>query len=407
MLEFTGERVIPGLVEPDLWNEHLARYLFASRLAAGKRVLDLACGTGYGAAELASLAAHVVGVDIAAEPLHYAREHYERLNLDFTQADCRHAPFPDSSFDLVIAFELIEHLADSASLLREARRLIAPSGQFVVSTPNRDYYEYTRRQSGPNPFHQHEFDFEEFRAALEEYFPQVALFVQNHADCIVFKPVTITTSVDLRLESKQEDPCESHFFIAVCALRPQLGSPAFVFLPTTANILRERELHIAKLEMEVATKTQWLKEQEIAHKQAIDRIHALMDEVEEKNAWAQRLNEELADATERLAKMDETIRNIAAAYDAKIAELEKEMASMVAWVRETEQRLDAKSDELVRCLEMLHQTERELEQRSRWALELDQVRRELESRLNQVKASRWYRLGRAIGLGPEVRNSEQ
>lgn len=405
MLEFTGERVIPGLVEPDLWNEHLARYLFAARLAGGKRVLDLACGTGYGAAELARSASHVFALDIAAEALNYARAHYQRPNLHFAQADCRQAPLPDSSFDLIVAFELIEHLSDSASLLREARRLLAPSGQFVVSTPNRDYYEQTRQESGPNPFHRREFAYDEFVTALREFFPYTALFVQNHADGIVFRPVTTTTSAELRLESKEENPAESHFFVGVCALRPQLGSPAFVFLPSTANILRERELHIEKLESEVAAKTRWLNELETEHKQAVDRIHALMAEVDEKNAWAQRLNEELAEATERLTRMDETIRGIVAAYDAKIAELEKEMGSMVAWVRETEDRLAAKSEELVQCLEMLHRTEQELEERTRWALDLDKARQNLESRLHLVQASRWYRLGRTFGLGPELRNS--
>ena len=66
MSEFTGERVIPGQVDVDLLNEHLARYSFAARLARGKRVLDAGCGAGYGSAELARSAESVVGVDVAA-----------------------------------------------------------------------------------------------------------------------------------------------------------------------------------------------------------------------------------------------------------------------------------------------------------------------------------------------------
>jgi len=68
-MEFTGERVIPGQVDPDLLNEHLARYAFAARLARGKRVLDAGCGAGYGSAELVKSALSVVGVDAAADPV--------------------------------------------------------------------------------------------------------------------------------------------------------------------------------------------------------------------------------------------------------------------------------------------------------------------------------------------------
>ena len=73
MAEFTGERVIPGQVDLDLWNEHYARYLFATRLCRGKRVLDLGCGCGYGSALLAEAAARVTGIDSAPEAIAYAR----------------------------------------------------------------------------------------------------------------------------------------------------------------------------------------------------------------------------------------------------------------------------------------------------------------------------------------------
>ena len=65
-LEFTGERLVPGQVDQDLFNEHLARYAFAARLARGKRVLDIACGAGYGSAELARSAASVTGCPASA-----------------------------------------------------------------------------------------------------------------------------------------------------------------------------------------------------------------------------------------------------------------------------------------------------------------------------------------------------
>ena len=88
MAEFTGERVIPGQVDADLLNEHLARYAFAARLCRGKQVLDAGCGAGYGSAELARTAAGVLGIDRSAEAVAFARAEYAAENLRFEQADC-------------------------------------------------------------------------------------------------------------------------------------------------------------------------------------------------------------------------------------------------------------------------------------------------------------------------------
>jgi SAM-dependent methyltransferase len=152
-VEFTGERVIPGRVDADLLNEHLARYAFAARLARGKRVLDAGCGAGYGAAELAESALSVVGADIAAEAVAFARAHYRLPYLEFEQASCTALPHPDAAFDLVVAFEVIEHLPGWRDFLLEARRVLAPTGQFIVSTPNKLYYAESRRRAGANQFH--------------------------------------------------------------------------------------------------------------------------------------------------------------------------------------------------------------------------------------------------------------
>jgi len=132
LVEFTGERVVPGQVDADLLNEHLARYAFAARLARGRRVLDAGCGTGYGSAELAATAFSVIGADLAADAVDYARAEYRLPNLRFEQASCNALPHRDAIFDMVVAFEVIEHLPRWREFLLEARRVLASNGLFIV-----------------------------------------------------------------------------------------------------------------------------------------------------------------------------------------------------------------------------------------------------------------------------------
>jgi len=255
LAEFTGERVIPGQVDADLLNEHLARYAFAARLSRRKQVLDAGCGAGYGSAELARNAASVLGIDRSAEAISLARAQYLAPNLRFEEADCTALPAADGSIDLVVAFEVIEHLQDWRAFLREARRVLSPAGQFIVSTPNKRYYSESRGDSGPNTFHVHEFEFEEFRAELGEVFPHVSLFLENHTEGVVFQPASSQpeSTADVRVDETGSSPEDSHFFLAVCASRPQTGAPTFVYVPRVANVLRERERHIALLERELET----------------------------------------------------------------------------------------------------------------------------------------------------------
>ena len=150
-MEFTGERAIPGQTDPDLMNEHWARYAFAEALVGSKRVLDAGCGVGYGAARLAEVAAEVVALDQARDPLTAGGKQYSHPRLRFVQGDCTRFPFADSSLDAVVAFEVIEHLDEWKALIEESRRVLVPAGQFIVSTPNRLYYGEAREDPKPVP----------------------------------------------------------------------------------------------------------------------------------------------------------------------------------------------------------------------------------------------------------------
>ena len=299
-MEFTGERAIPGQTNPDLMNEHWARYAFAEALVGSKRVLDAGCGVGYGAARLAEVAAEVVALDQARDPLTAGGKQYSHPRLRFVQGDCTRFPFADSSLDAVVAFEVIEHLDEWKALIEESRRVLVPAGQFIVSTPNRLYYGEARED--PNPFHVHEFTHDEFREELGRCFPHVMLFLENHADALVFAGEQFQ-GIRARLETADQAPDEAHFFLAVCSQRPLHGSQAFVYLPSSANLLREREKHIGLLQGEVNKRDEWL----AAARVELDKFDAVQEsakrtiaQLEQENAdkenWAQRLDGELAGA---------------------------------------------------------------------------------------------------------------
>lgn len=413
MPEFTGERVIPGQVDPDLWNEHLSRYLFAARLSAHRRVLDIACGTGYGAAELALNAASVTGIDISEDAIAHARENFVRPNLTFEHAPAQSIPLPGASFDLITAFEVIEHLADWRDLLSEAKRLLAPSGQFLVSTPNKGYYADSRKLAGPNPFHAHEFEFDEFQQALREFFPHVTFWLQNHTSTVVFQPLGQSTASHLRLETTEPDPSAAHFYLAVCAASPMLGTPTFVYLPTAGNVLRERERHIAELEAEIAKKDGWLAESQSAHKALVDTHTQTVADLESRNRWAEQLNQDLAATNSRVAQLQDELaaeqaagKETAAAYETSIADLHRDLASRTQWAQQTETRLTAEltaaTAHLTECNRLLQQAELTVEERTRWALDLQRQLEAVQAQLSGFMASRWTKLGRTFGLGPKT-----
>jgi len=175
-LEFTGERFTPECVR-EIRYEHLHRYAFAREFVGGLRVLDAACGEGYGSALLAGRAASVAGVDISTAAVDHAQRRYAAENLSFRQADCTALPFDDAAFDAVVSFETLEHLREQDELLAEFRRVLAPNGFLVVSTP--DKAVYTDRLRNENPFHVAELYRPEFDALLGRHFPARRIWGQK------------------------------------------------------------------------------------------------------------------------------------------------------------------------------------------------------------------------------------
>lgn len=158
--------------------EHFHRYLWAAQLVAGRRVLDLGSGEGFGAAILAESAASVVGVDIDAGTVAHALANYARANLTFEQASAVDlSRFADQSFTAVTAFEMIEHVDDQERVIFEVDRLLSDEGIVLISTPDKDLY--SKASGRVNVFHERELSLAEFRSLLAARFEHVAVWGQR------------------------------------------------------------------------------------------------------------------------------------------------------------------------------------------------------------------------------------
>ncbi|HHM7607548.1 class I SAM-dependent methyltransferase [Pseudomonas aeruginosa] len=166
---------------------HVARYLWAEKyVRQGDRVLDAACGLGYGSYALAELskASKITGVDGSDYGVDYARENFCSLSpkLDFFAGylpECL-AKYPDGHFDVIVSFETLEHVEHPEALLTEFHRLLSPGGRIVVSVPN-DWSDETGED--PNPFHLHVYTLDKLRAQIKQHFIPEALFQQIASGC--------------------------------------------------------------------------------------------------------------------------------------------------------------------------------------------------------------------------------
>ena len=395
MVEFTGERVVPGQVNDDLWSEHIARYALARRYADGKRVLDAGCGTGYGSAELSQSASAVTGVDISADAIEYASASYRIPGVRFLESSCTAVPFPPESFDLVVAFEVIEHLADYRAFLKECARVLTPEGLFIVSSPNKRYYAETRAATGPNPYHEHEFEAEEFVGELEQVFSNVRLLLQNRVEAFAFHPAVSFWPAEARIDSGGGSADDAHFFIGVCSAGPLPEPKSFVYVPKAANILRERELHVEALQKQLAQMT--------AEREALLELYRQQTrELEERSLWAQSLDAELKAAGDRIGALQNEVVALGTGYQAQVDRMEQEDRVKTEWARKVSAELEAKCRELAECVRLLDTAEETVSERTVWAQTVEAQRAGLAAQLAMVRESRWVRMGRTVGLGPDL-----
>jgi 2-polyprenyl-3-methyl-5-hydroxy-6-metoxy-1,4-benzoquinol methylase len=169
-MEFTGERMIPGLATSGSEDDHLARYAFASKYCPEKRVLDIACGAGYGAPLLLQGGARAYqGVDIAEDAVAFAQKNYAHDSCHFTYGDVRNFG-QTNHYDLITCFETIEHIPFYQEALSNLYRVLKPGGTLLISSPNRPISSSKAIHLSDKPsnqFHTQEFTPQELLRELE------------------------------------------------------------------------------------------------------------------------------------------------------------------------------------------------------------------------------------------------
>ncbi len=318
------ERFVPAAMRGQLVEaEHLVRYWWAARLAPGRRVLDAGCGTAYGARMLAEAGAeHVTGIDRAAGVLEAARPSVP-ANVDLLAGDLRELPFEDRSFDLVVCFEVIEHLERPDDALRELARVLAADGVLLVSSPNREVYE------PGNPHHLHEYTPAELRGALERYFPHVELRRQANliASCVMPDDVAASEALDPVHDLR----------LAKCVALPADGETYSIALASRAPLAPDRTT--TAVATGVTEIRRWLElydgQQEILKAQGA-RLRRLEDEAAEvRTARVELLGGEQAHA--RAGKLEEDLRGAREEVD----RLQGELATLRGRLESAARTMDA------------------------------------------------------------------
>jgi 2-polyprenyl-3-methyl-5-hydroxy-6-metoxy-1,4-benzoquinol methylase len=203
-----------------IFDEHLVRYGFAKQFVAGKAVLDVACGSGYGTKILAEAGATtVLGVDIDPLAVADAQKHFGQQNIKYI-ADSAESleKIADDSIDVAVSFETIEHLKNPEHYLKALTRVVRYDGMTIISTPNRLVF------GQKNEFHVHEYTKTELETILGKYFAKVSILEQNNAIAsYLLKPgqnEPFLANNELYISNQPSNPL---YFVAVCSKNPDFS----------------------------------------------------------------------------------------------------------------------------------------------------------------------------------------
>lgn len=154
---------------------HEAAYYKAAEFAKGKKVLDLGCNTGYGSNILSQTAKNVIGVDVSNQAVETAKKEFKNNIVSFQQIDGERLPFDNNEFDIIVSFQVIEHIVDYSKYIGEIKRVLSPKGIVLFTTPNA-LIRLDHRMKPWYPFHVYEFNNIELESLLNNYYSNVCVF---------------------------------------------------------------------------------------------------------------------------------------------------------------------------------------------------------------------------------------
>jgi GT2 family glycosyltransferase/SAM-dependent methyltransferase len=361
-IEFTGERYVPTL-GGQIKYEHLHRYALALDFVAGKSVLDIAFGEGYGAALMARVAARVVGVDISPASVEHARQSYYYENLEFLVGACESVPLPDASVDIVTSFETIEHHDRHEEMMSEIKRVLKPGGILVISSPNR--LTYSDEPNYSNPYHVRELYYDEFHSLLGRYFKHINFFGQRLAAGSFVYRLQGADSCHLKsftgdAEHLAAQACNLPapiYFIAICS-DTELANPNnvnSVYLDGKDDIWKRAEIERQEL-----------------FRQAQEQHQNYEEEAQRQAAASAAKDAELSAVKIHLSSAEEMI----ARQTAELAAREAELAAVKVHLSSAEEMIARQADELSLTRARLSAYE---ERSDRQAIELSALRDQLSA----------------------------
>ncbi len=322
-LEFTGERFLPWMEGAQIHYEHLHRYAFAVQFVKGKKVLDLACGEGYGSFLLSKEAGHVVGVDIDRTAIDHAREKYTAHNLEFLEGSILDIPIEGKGkFDVIVCFEALEHVGEHEKILSEVKRLLKKEGLFIVSTPNKK--TYTDDLNYTNPFHKKELYFDEFDDLLGSYFENTYFLgqkVYGASNIWVLPPYEYSKSDELVIERDGEEfrPSKPNrkvpmYFIAIASdknLNSEIFKVNSYFVDASNYLIRELETYIEGRDTQISElRAELQKRDELTLKELEKRAEITEREIGKREETIKKFEEEIEFLRAELQKRDETINQL-------------------------------------------------------------------------------------------------
>jgi len=345
--DFTGERFMPQQTDPLLALEHYHRYCFASRFAKNRRILDIACGEGYGSAFLAKWASEVIGIDSDRTTIDHAANKYSSMhNLTFKVGRCETGHEDLGSFDLVVSYETIEHLTenDQVALLNNIGSILKQDGIFIVSSPEKN--EYAAAVQGKNQFHKHEMTLAELKSRLETHFKHVYLCGQRILSLSAIWQLERWQEAQFRFNAKtdllEEVPRGESFspplyLIALCSNDPlsnDIIAEANSFYFDTANVEKTKYFY------------EWAMQLDADVQKSREAVQRLERQMEERASWAMDLQKQIKDRAE------------------VIDSLKKELEERTAWALDLQHEIKSHTD-------LIDSQKKEIEERTRWAQSLE------------------------------------